>query len=300
MISWIRSTIPFDMFLSFVIWTLASLVLGLFDLYTFRFDPRRLLNADYLSEVGILLALGVFIFAYRLIQKLLKLKVLDIINSTLETTVNGYVNDDHKLKHIIGFIVYINLKRRIVAYKEKMQRKVGRLLDQLTSEEMKQYSTEEEDNNLYKSNRVKKLINIQKRLTEEYIKENGEYLNAKFVQLTPNFMTSGYNNNRNKSANADPSKKFRTAFFDNFGNFVIPSLLIAFVIGSILVANEADWWAIVLIVSIKLLLLLFQYWNAGRYSPIYLVKTWVHDLHLRKILWENYFSWIIKEKKVVK
>lgn len=295
MIAWIRRNLPWEITLQITVWILAAMVLGLFDLYTFRFDPRRFMNSDYLIEVGVLIGLGLFIFALRLFLKLKVLIAEDTINEDLRNTMNGYVNGKNKLRHIVAFILYLNRMRRITAFVERTQEKIGTLLGKLTQEEQTEYSQYIEGSEVV-SKRVKKLLKAQEQISEEYLEVNGSYVRAKFTRITPNYMTSGFNNSKSKSANQDPAKGFSTAFKDNVLNFTIPTVLVGFVIGSILVATEADVWAIILIVSIKLLLLLFQDWSANRYSPTYYGKTVVHDLHLRKTFWEQYFQWILDEK----
>ena len=100
MISWIRRNIPWEVALQFFIWSLAAMILGLFDLYDFRFDPRRFFNINYIIEVGTLWSLGVLIFAVRLMLKTKELIQDDSENKTLERKMNSNVNGEHKLKNI--------------------------------------------------------------------------------------------------------------------------------------------------------------------------------------------------------
>lgn len=295
MINLIRKYLPWEIIERFVIWILSALILGLFDLYTFRFDPRRFMNADYLSEVGILVALGLFIFAHRLLKKAKELREADTQSQSLEDKIYGYTIEK-KTSDLVEFTIYENLCRRKAVFLHDAREVIQRKLARLNYKDMKAYvsGTVEEKQARRK---VRKLLLLELQTTPEYVETNGESLKAKFIKITPGFMTSGKNTG-NKQPVQNPSKGFKTAMGDNWANFTIPTLLVAFVIGSILTANEADVWAIVLIVSIKLLLLLFQHWSAGNYAPTWNAKTWLADLHFRKSLWERFFDWKKQKKEV--
>jgi len=282
-----------DLILRVLVWVFAVMVLGLFDAYTLRFDLARVLRADYLAEVGTLLALGVLIFAMRLVSEVAKLKKEDEANSTLEKTVNNYVNGDNKLRKIVEFLTQVvNPRRRRNAFLTKRRRQIGDLLEKLNDKEARYYATGEGK----RTRRVRKLIKFESHVASGYLDKHRDVLPVQFVKLSPNFMTSGFNTNT-KTGNEDPSRKFRVALKDNAANFIIPSLIVAFIVATFLIENEFDFWAVALVVGIKVILLLFQDWSAKRYSPTYLGKTWIHDLHLRKRLWEEYFLWILKGGK---
>lgn len=297
----IRKWLPFQIVIRFLIWFVVVLIIGLADVYQFRFDPRRFFTAEYLTEVGIILSLGVFIFIFRLIEKAKDLREQGEryeVERELEDTLSKY-NVTYKLSEVSKFIVYLNIERRVEAYRREMELRLQTTIAKLNQIELRIYANNEKyDKKEYP--KLRKIEEYKDKLEEDFIQNNKTYLKANFTPISPDFMTNGINANLKQKEQDTPSSKTLTAVKDNAMSMTIPTLLVAFVLGSILTRQEVDMWATVLNISIKLFLLLMQHWSAGEYAPTWLAKTWIHDLHLRKSLWERFFVSKIKTNTVTK
>jgi len=296
-INWLKDKVPWQIVLRIIIWVIAVMVLGLTDLFNFRFEPQRFLYPSYLMEVGTVLALGIFIFSFRLIEysrELMRESDDFAEPRTLDRTLETYPNT-YKQSTVAKFIVIENVSRRVEKYKEVKQRELQKQIGKLKLDELKIYANNI-DFDSKEHPRLKRIEELKEELNDKFIKENEEYLDVKFIPISISFMMSGVNT-KNKSEQQDPASKTRTAIQDNLAGMTIPTVFVGFIIGSILTRQDADILETLFNIGIKTLLLLMQHWSAGNYAPTWLKKTWVHDTHMRAGLWERFLQYLVDSTK---
>lgn len=297
MIAWIRRVLPTEVVLRVLPWLIALSVLGLFDFVEMRFDINRITTPEYVAEVSIMLMLSIFIFAYSLVFRGQELKEEDGATKKLEASVHTTLSteDTGKLQTYITTIE--NPTRQVTAYKEKMRYEKQKALRKATPEDIRIWNEgtkEEQEINKF----CGKMRHIERITSDEYIEKNQIYLDVKYPEIKIGFVQSGYQSKEQMSTMEKPSSPVKTAVTDNAFNFLLPIVVVAFVISMILSTSDAPRLVALAKISIKVGLLIIQFYNAQFYAPRFISLTWVSDVNLRYNLLLRYIAWKKNGKEV--
>ena len=279
-------------------WFVAIGLIGMFDLFEMSFDTSRLKQPDYWAEVFTLLMAGVLIFAMTLFYKYMRKKEEDTKSAEKEDSLNTNL-DVAGTADLPFFVNDNNLKRRIVAYKDKMAAQYSNLITKTTIKHPKSLDiwlkgTEQQKK---KDKWCKKITRIESLMSDEFIEENKYTLDASFVKITPNFIQNGVNVVKKNSSLENPSNSVSIAVRDNALNFILPIATTGALIGMVLTTTEQTRWMFIFMLFLKTFVLLIQHMSAVIYTPVFYKKTRVSDLSFRYRLAEDYVTWKTKQKE---
>lgn len=286
--------IPLEQVLYFIMWVAIAAILGLFDFTTWRFNIYKFQDPAYWSEVGVLVVLGILVFAVTLLRKSRMLKKEDFNTQSIVDDLDKSIFETDTTK-IREYVREENLERTVRQYELNQRRKLRRLLDRMPDEAIDIWMSKN-DKAIRKNRYCRKRKKLETRVSTKYLKENRKNLKAKIVKLTVNFILTGVNSGaKNKEANQNPSNPVRRAIKDNWINFILPSIFVAALLAFVITASEEELLGILITVAVKLLLLLVQQFSAEWYAPVWLKATWVADTYFRRDLFTGFKNWILDE-----